>query len=371
MSDANTHAERIEAVSNAEADGERLVSAAVPPEGSLEELRRTVQEDHAEAEYLDVREEVGEPLKRAIEAVKRVVNRYDETPADGLAVYAGVVGSDLVTHVFDDLPEPVASGTYGYANEFDTAPIEPSASGTDGHGLLIVAREQAMLGRYGGTDVEPIETVESDVPSKQAAAGRAEDRFRGRSEERRAAFFDAVGDAAERAFLESKPAAESGDGESRREPAVAGLLLGGSEVTVETFRDGDHLPGPLAERLDGPFAVEYVAEPGLRRLVDEAEAAGALDGTDAREALDRFLDALDGETPAVGGRADVDRALEYDAVETLLLSDSLPPTEIQPLEARAAESGADCVVVPGDLDRAERLRESFDGVGALLRFSIE
>jgi peptide subunit release factor 1 (eRF1) len=224
------------------------------------------------------------------------------------------------------------------------------------------------LGRYDGTDVEPVETVESDVPSKRAAAGRKEDRFQGRSEERRAEFFDAAGDAAERAFLESTPA---DPGESRREPAVAGVLLGGSEVVVERFRDGDHLPGPLAERLVGPFAVEYAAEPGLRRLVDEAEAADALDGADAREALGRFFEALDGETPAVGGRADVERALECDAVETLLLSESLPPAEAQPLEERATASGADCVVVPEGLERAERLRESFDGTGALLRFSIE
>jgi peptide chain release factor subunit 1 len=175
-----------------------------------------------------------------------------------------------------------------------------------------VTREEAMLGRYDGTDVEPIETVESHVPSRRAAAGRAEDRFRGRSEERRTEFFDAV-----------------------------------------------------AERLVGPFPAEYAAEPGLRRLVDEAADAGTFGDDDAREALGRFLEALNGEAPAVGGRAAVERALEHDAVETLLLSDSLPPAEARPLEERAAASGADRVVVPGGLERAERLRDSFDGTAAL------
>lgn len=379
MSSENTMSERVEAVSDAEADGEQLVTVAVPPDESLEGTRRRLEAASAESEFLDVREEVPKPLKRSIEEAKRVLKRYDETPENGLAVYAGVVDSELVTYVFDDLPDQVGSLTYDHANEFETAPIEPSASGTDTYGLLVVTREEAVLGRYDGTDIEAVEAVESDVPSKQAAEGRNEDRFQGRSEERRTEFFDAVGNATERAFLESKPtgeeseaaptAAESGD--ATREPAVAGLVLGGSEVMVERFRDGDHLPGALDDDLVGPFDVEYAAEPGLRQLVDEAGDAGAFGDAEAREALDRFFEALDGDEPAIGGRSDVERALEHDAVETLLLADSLPPEEAQGLEERASASDADVVVVPTDLDRAERLRKGFNGVGALLRFRIE
>ncbi|WP_251342305.1 Vms1/Ankzf1 family peptidyl-tRNA hydrolase [Haloplanus halophilus] len=366
MNDERSLSERIEAVSDAEADGEQLVTVSVRPEESVEETRRRVEAEVAEAEYLDVDEEVRRPLKRAMEEAKRVLNEYDETPANGLAVYTGVVGADLVTYVFDDLPDPVAASVYEHANEFDTDPLAPSVPGTDAYGLLVVGREAAVLGRYDGTDIDVVETVESDVPSKQAATGRNEDRFEGRSDERRKEFFDAVGDAAGRAFLD---AAATGDVD--REPSVSGLVLGGSEVIVETFRDGDHLPEPLADALVGPFDVEYATETGLRELVDAAEGAGAFEATDARDALDRFFDALDGDEPAVGGREDVDRALERDAVETLLLLDSLPPEDAQALEERAAEAGSDVVVVPSDLDRAERVDEAFDGVGALLRFPME
>jgi peptide chain release factor 1 len=370
MSEQVTLRERIETVANAEADGERLVSAAVPADGSLGEMRERVQEDYAEAEYLNEREEVSKPLKRAIDEVKGVLNEYDETPENGLAVYAGVVDGELTTHVLDDLPDPVTETTYGYDNTFDTAPIEPSVPGTDTYGLLVVAREEAVLGRYDGTDVEVVETVESDVPSKQAAEGRNEDRFEGRSEERREEFFDAVGEAAERTFLGS-PSEETGDADPVREPTVAGLVLGGSEVMVETFRDGEHLPDPLADGLMGPFTVEYAAEPGLRQLVDSAQADGAFDDGGAHETLERFFEALDGDEPAVGGPDDVERALEHDAVETLVLVDSRPPAEVQSFEERAAEIGAESVIVSADLERAERLREAFGGVGAILRFPLD
>ncbi|WP_394740532.1 baeRF10 domain-containing protein [Natronococcus roseus] len=367
MTDDTTFSERFETISNADADGEQLVSVSVPPTESVDEMRQRVEEDHAEAEYLNDREEVRKPLKQALEETRRILHEYDETPENGLAVYVGTVGDDLVEVVFDDPPAPIGDRTYGYANEFDTTPLEPSASGTATHGLLIVARESATLGRYDGETIEQVESIESDVPSKQDATGRDEDRFQGRSEERRTEFFDSVGDAVERVFLDSPP-----EGEEPASHDLEGLLLGGSEVTAERFHDGDHLPEALTDEVLGPFNVEYAAETGLRQLVDAAEAAGALEATDAREALDRFFDALDEEDEhAAGGVEDVEEALEYGAVETLLLAESLSAEEAQTLEARAEEEGASTIIVPTGLDRAEQLQEAFDGVGALLRFPVE
>jgi peptide chain release factor 1 len=362
MSDTSDISERIESVATTSADGEQLVSVAVSTDEPIGEKRRAVREDVAEAEYLNVHEEVRKPLRRAVEAVKDSLDEYEETPENGLAVYAGVVGTDLVTYVFDDLPNPIRTGTYEYANEFDTTPLAANTEGTDTHGLLIVARESAVVATYDGEAIETLETVESDVPSKQAAEGRKEDRFQGRSEERAKEFFAAVGTAAERAFLKT--------GTDTREPAVEGVILGGSEVMGERFLDEDVLPEPLDDEIVGPFTVEYASETGLRRLVDEASAADAFDDTEARETLDRLFDALDGDEPAVGGLDDVERALEHDAVETLVVADSVRPSVAQSLQKRTEEADGDCVVVPSDFERAERLEEAFDGVGALLRFRI-
>ncbi|SEO29746.1 peptide chain release factor 1 [Halogranum amylolyticum] len=372
MSTGDTLSDEIETISDAEADGEQLVTVAIPADESLEAMRGRVEEDHAEAEYLNDREEVRKPLKQALEETRRILHDYDETPENGLVAYVGTVEGDLVTKVFDDLPDPVTEATYGYANEFDTTPLEPTTSGTETYGLVVVARESAVVGRYDGETIEQIETVESDVPSKQAAEGGKEDRFEGRSQERKAEFFETVGDVLSRTFLEAEHGESETDAPAHDDVSIAGLVLGGSEVIVEEFRKGDHLPDRLADVTVGSFSVEYGSEAGLRRLVDAAEEADALDTTDARAALDRFLDALaaDDES-AVGGRDDVDEALEYGAVETLLLSESLPAEDAQTLRARAEEKEATCVVVPEALDRAERLQAGFDGVGAVLRFDVE
>jgi peptide chain release factor 1 len=369
--DSSLH-ERIQTVSNAEADGEQLLSVAIPPGDSLDEMQERVEEDHAEAEYLDVREEVRKPLKRALEEARRILHEYDETPENGLAVYTGVVDTDLVQYVFDDLPTPVSTAAYVHANEFDTDPLEPATEQTNEYGLLVVARESATLGRYDGEQIEHVDTVESDVPSKQAAEGRKEDTFQNRSEERTSEFFDEVGDAAARVFLDGAPADTVDDATPGAEFEASGLLVGGSEIVVEQFRDGDHLTEPLEDAVVGPFDVEYASEQGLRQLVDAAEDVGRLDATDARETLERFFDALEDEDePVATGRDDVEEALELDAVDTLVLAESLPEEDVQALAVRADEQGGDCVVAPSGLDRTEQLEEAFGGAGALLRFPVE
>jgi peptide chain release factor 1 len=369
MSETTQTSDRIEAVSETTADGEQLVSVAVPPTESVREMRQLVEQDHAEAEYLDAREEVRRPLERALEETRRTLHEYDETPENGLAVYTGVVEGDLVQYVFDDLADEVTTLTYGYANEFDVSPLEPATESVATYGLLVVTRERATLGRYDGRTIERVETLESDVPSKQAADGRKEDTFHGRSEERTAEFFEAVGEAADRAFV-TGPARDTDDDTDSTEATVERLLLGGSEVVADSFADGDYLPAPLADRTTGPLDIEYAEGPGLRQLVDAAEDADAIAATEARAALTRLFDALENDDPAVAGREDVEQALEYEAVETLLLADSLSAATAEELEAAASEQGGS-TVVPSDLERTAQLKDAFDGVAALLRHPIE
>ena len=372
MSTHDSLHDRIEAVSATEADGEQLVTVAVPPGESMQAMQRRVESEHAEAEYLDVREEVRRPLERALEETRRILHDYEETPENGFAAYVGVSDTDLVQYVFDDLPAPVSESAYGHANEFDTDPLEPATERTDTHGLLVVARESAAFGRYDGETITHVDTVESDVPSKQAAEGRNENRFEGRSEERTEEFFDEIGSAAARVFLDDAPVEGADEASPDAEFEASGLLLGGSDVVVEQFRDGDHLPEPVGDAVTGSFEVEYASEQGLRQLVDAAESAGELGTTDARETLDRLFDALDGdETPVATGREDVEEALELEAVGTLLVADSLPEAEVQSLVERAEQQGGESVVAPTGLDRTDRLEAAFDGVGALLRFPVE
>ncbi|SFB85712.1 peptide chain release factor subunit 1 [Halobiforma haloterrestris] len=348
--------ERLERLSNTSADRDVLVTLAVPPNESIGEVRRPVETDYAEATQLDERT-FPEPLADALESVRSLLSEYEEIPETGLAVYAGVVDGDLVTATFDDLPVPIDDHTYAHATEFDLEPIEGIRPPDRTHGLLVVERSGAALGRL-DDGVEAVESFDSDVPGKSSAGGQSAERFERDRERRKRAFFDEVAERAALEFLEGDP--------------VDGVLLGGTTGTVERFREEADLAPGLEERLLGEFAVEYATEQGLRELAEKGESAlEERDRREARDALDSFFDGVGGDEPVAYGGEEVDEALEYDAVETLLLSTALEGDRIQRFGDRTTEQGGSAVVVPDDFPAGNRFVEAFDGIGALLRFPIE
>ncbi|GAB3676429.1 peptide chain release factor aRF-1 [Halopiger thermotolerans] len=350
--------DRLDRLSSADADRDILVTLAVPPDESIGEARQPVETDYAEASQLD-EQSFPKPLTDALETVRSELNDYEEVPEHGLAIYAGAPDGDLVTAVFDDLPAPIDESIYEHGNEFDLSPLEGVAEPESTYGLLVVERGAAALGRLDDSDVEPIETLDSDVPGKSSAGGQSAERFERDRERQKREFFDEV---AERAALEF---CETG--------SVDGVLLGGTTGTVEDFREEADLDHRLEDRLVGEFAVEYASEQGLRQLAEKGQPAiDERDRRDARDALEDFFEAIRDDDEAVAyGVDEVDDALEYDAVETLLLSTALEGEHLRAFGDRATDQGADTVVVPDDFPDGNRFAEAFDGVGALLRFAIE
>ncbi|NUC74716.1 single-stranded DNA-binding protein [Haloterrigena sp. SYSU A558-1] len=350
--------ERLDRLSSASADRDILVSLAVPPEETIGEARRPVETDYAEASQLDERS-FPKPLTDALETVRSELNEYDEIPESGLAIYAGVPDGDLVTAVFDDLPVPIDESIYRHANEFDLEPLEDVTEPESTHGLLVVERGGAALGVLDDEGVEPLESFESEVPGKSSAGGQSAERFERDRERQKREFFDEIADRARRTFLGDDP--------------VDSILLGGTTGTVETFRDEADLDHRLEERINGEFAVEYATQQGLELLAEKGqETLEERDRDDVRETLGEFFDRVgDDDDPVAYGREEVDDALAFDAVETLLLSTDLEGADLQELGERTEQQGGETVVVPDDFPDGTRFAEAFDGVGALLRFPID
>ena len=357
LADYELH-ERLDRLSSASADRDILVTLTVPPEESIGEARQPVETDYAEASQLD-EQSFPKPLTDALETVRSELNEYDAIPENGLAIYAGAPDGDLITAVFDDLPVPVEESSYDHANEFDLSPLESVTEPESTHGLLVVERGGAALGVLEDDGVESIETFDSTVPGKSSAGGQSAERFERDRERQKREFFDEVAERAERAFLGDDP--------------VDGILLGGTTGTVETFREETELDHRLEDRVIGEFAVEYATQQGLEQLAEKGQdAIDERDRNEVRETLGRFFEAVrDDENPVAYGRDEVDDALAYDAVETLLLSAALEGTDLQEFGDRTESQGGETIVVPDDFPDGSRFADAFDGVGALLRFPIE
>jgi peptide chain release factor subunit 1 len=347
--------DRLDRLADASADQDVLVTLVVPPDDSIGEARQPVETDYAEATTLD-EQSAPRPLVEALDAVRSALSEYEAVPEHGLVVYAGVPDGDLLVETFDDLPLEIEKSVYDRANTFDLSPLEAVAEPSSTHGLLVVERGGAAFGRLDDDGVEEIETVDSDIPGK-SSAGQSADRFEHDRDQQTREFLDEVAERAARAFLDDEE--------------IDGLLLGGTTGTIERFREEADLDHRLEDRLVGEFAVEYASRQGLDQLARRGEEAiDDRDREESREALETFLADVGGDE-IVYGVDDVDEALEYDAVETLLLSMRLDGPTLQELGDRAESQGGEVVVIYDDVPDGTRFAEEFGGVGAVLRFPIE
>ncbi|NHN49938.1 peptide chain release factor 1 [Halostella sp. JP-L12] len=351
--------ERIERVRSVESDHTDLLTLAVPPERPLGEVREEIEEDHAEAEYLDA-DHATQGDRDALDSVRHTLLDYESVPENGLVVYAGDVDGETVSYVFDDLPHPVTEWTYEFDNEFDADPLRGATEAETVDGLVVVERGGAVLGRLRGDDLTVEETLDSQVMGKTKAGGQSAQRFERERERQKHEFFEEVAEEAERAFL--------GENEVDR------VLVGGSEVTADEFLEEEYLDHRLRDKVaGGAFSVEYASEQGLRQLVDRAEQE-LLDPDQraTRDTLEAFFERVkEGDGEAVYGREATEEALDYGAVDTLIVAETQDVEAITQLEEETDEEGGDAVVVSTDFEDGRRFDEAFGGVGALLRFPIE
>jgi peptide chain release factor subunit 1 len=349
--------DRIEAVQNAQGEGTELVTLSVPADKNLQSVRQRIEQEYAGAENIKS-DQTRDRVQRALGRVRRVLRQYKQTPENGLVVYAGVIDGDMAEFVFDELPSSVTESRYECASEFVTDPIEHVIAPEHTYGLLIVERGGAALGELRGDRVVPIRVFQSQVMGKTRAGGQSAQRFARERERQKHEFFVRVGNAANDAFGEPD--------------LVDGILLGGTTITLSDFTDGDYIDYRLRERTLGTYSVDHASEQGLEDLVDRGKEA-ILDANrrEARESLEQFYQQLGNGGSVTYGMDSVDQAIEYGAVDTLLISDTLSTEEIRPREERVEEMGGTALIVSADFDRGEQLRSVFGGTAALLRFPIE
>lgn len=348
--------DRLDRIAAREGEGTELVTLTVPPDASLRSVRERVADEHAGAANIKS-DRTRERVRRALDRVRRELRGYAETPDDGLAVFAGVVDGDLVVHVLDEFPAPLSTSSYRCDDRFHVDPVREAVAPGERFGLLIVERGGAAVGRLAGDRVVPIRAFESQVMRSSRAGGQSAERFARERERQAHEFYEEVGNVAREAFLGEDP--------------VEGVVVGGTLSTARRFVDDGYLDHRLQERLLGTYGVEYATERGLHQLV-EAAGEDLLDAERrrARERVDAFLARVrDGDRVTYGVEA-VDRALEYGAVDELLVADSVDRERRAQLETAADHQGGETVVVSTETDRGERFARAFDGVGALLRFPV-
>lgn len=150
---------------------------------------------------------------------------------------------------------------------------------------------------------------------------------------------------------------------------LKGILLGGPGPTKEEFKD--YLTADIQNAIIAIQDLTYTDETGLQHLVERSKDVLAKEAyAEEMKLLQEFFERLAKGDRIFYKEAAVRKALDYGAVETLLLSEALDDDLIDSLEQDALNYGTTVRIVSIDTTEGKQFRD-LGGFGALLRYHLE
>jgi len=167
-----------------------------------------------------------------------------------------------------------------------------------------------------------------------------------------------------------KRIAEAANKEFLNKPEIKGILLGGPGPTKEEFKE--YLNNEIKKKILAIKDLTYTDEPGLHHLVEISQDILAKEAiTQERKLLQDFFEKLARSPERTAyGLNEVKKALDYGAVDKLLISESADEKITEELEEIAKASNAEVFIISVDTQEGQQLRD-LTGIAAILRFAIQ
>ncbi len=154
-------------------------------------------------------------------------------------------------------------------------------------------------------------------------------------------------------------------------PKLKGILVGGPIPTKDEFLDGEYMATKLREKVIGRIDIGDSDESGLKELVEKSrDILADQEIVYEKKILEKFFETL-GEKPdlAYYKEKDIRKALQYGAVETLIVSKQFDKKISKELVELAENIGSNIEIVSTETTEGEQFN-NLSGVGAILRFRI-
>ncbi len=337
-----------------------LISVLVPAGYDSIPVQRQLEAEISTAKNIKssgTRKNVTEALEKIIRYLKSV----DRTPENGLAVYCGnvskVEGQDDMQLWSLEPPLPLKIRLYRCDKDFVLDPLKEMLEVDEIFGLIVMDRKDAAIGMLEGKRIELLQKMTSGVPSKVRAGGQSSQRFHRITEGLTKEFYKRIADEVKTIFYDN--------------PRLKGILIGGPIPTKDEFIDGEYLPTKLREKIIARRDIGYADEHGLKLLVEASQDILASQGIiHEKKLLEKFFNTLGKNPQLVAYKIDdVRKALEYGAVEMLIVSKDFDKNTAKELKEIAHNISSDVEVVSTETPEGEQFY-NLSGIGAILRFQI-
>jgi len=298
----------------------------------------------------------------ALERISRELKLYKQTPPNGMAIFCGNVSQtegqeDIKLWVIEP-PHPLKVRLYRCDQEFILGPLKEMTEAGEVYGLLVMDRKEATIGLLEGKQIKVLRKMTSGVPGKYKAGGQSSVRFERIREGLAKEFYRRVADSMKEVFFEM--------------PKLKGILVGGPIPTKEDFLKEGNLVTALKEKVIGVRNIGYSDEHGLKLLVEASQdILSQQEIIHEKKILENFFMLL-GKTPekVTYGKENVDKAFQFGAVQTLIVSKKLDKKIMHDLISKAENTSAEVEIVSTETPEGEQFF-NLSGIGAVLRFQFQ
>jgi peptide chain release factor subunit 1 len=337
-----------------------FISVYIPADYDVNAVQRQLEAEKSTAKNIKsttTRNNVNDALDKIIRHLKTL----KQTPPNGLALFAGNVSKvegqvDLQIWIIEPLL-PLKIRMYRCDKDFVLEPLKTMLEISEIFGLLVMDRKEATIGMLEGKRIEILQKMSSGVPSKIRAGGQSSQRFHRITEGLTRDFYKRIAEEMKKIFFEM--------------PKLTGIIIGGPIPTKDEFIDGEYLPTKLREKVIGRIDIGGSDESGIKELVERSrDLLAGQEIVHEKQVLEKFFETL-GEKPdlAYYKEADVRKALEYGAVEMLIISKDYNKTLAREFLKLAGEIDSKIEIVSTETTEGEQFN-NLSGVGAILRFKI-
>lgn len=301
-------------------------------------------------------------VESALDSLIRYCKQTRLTPKNGVCLFSGNVsqieGQDnFIVEIFEP-PEELGMRLYRCDQTFVIDPLIEMLEIKEIYGLLVIERKEASIGLLIGKKIKLLKHIDSFVPGKVRAGGQSSQRYHRITEGLAKDFYRKVADLIKNEFFGLK--------------GLKGILVGGPGPTKEDFLKEGNLATALMDKVLGVKDIGYADEHGLELLVENSQdILAGQEIVHEQKLLERFFNSLGKDRDKTAyGKPEVEKALEYGAVDVLLLSKKLSKEEIRHYEKLAQETSVKVELISMDIDEGVQFW-NLGGIGAILRFKIQ
>jgi len=390
-----------------------LISVYIPHDRKISDVTNHLKNEISESQNIkskSTRKNVLDSISSLLGQLKNI----NDVPENGLVMFSGAIpqsntpGTERNEMYIVEPPDRVVTFRYHCASEFLLWPLEEMLTPSETYGLLVIGRAESALGYIKGNKVEIVREFTSGIHGKHRAGGQSQKRFERLIEEGEKQFYRRISDTVNELFLPMED--------------LQGIFVGGPGQSKEKFVADESLDYRLRDKILDIVDLGYGGTEGIRALIEKVkDKIEDVRYIQEKQIMQRFMKEISIDSGLASyGLEEIQRALNYGAVGTLMLSERLNlykiklecsncefseyrnikendlekikgdiqeeicpkcssntfnitenKSIIEELGEIAESTGTDVIILSTETEEGEMLYSTFGGIAAILRYKID